>query len=193
MRNYSRSILVAALAVIALPAYAQDISGPAHELAESQIRDWISDPMVINAVKRQNAKNIGLTQAEIDKLDKQWRAETGASSRPLIDSVLGNPLSKHLRSLKASGKGLFTEIFVMDDKGLNVGQSDVTSDYWQGDEEEWQAAYDGGPGSVHVSEVEHDESTQTFQAKIILPIVDPATHMVIGSAAVGVDVEQLTQ
>jgi hypothetical protein len=45
---------------------------------------------------------------------------------------------------------MITEMFVMDAKGLNVGQSDVTSDYWQGDEAKWQKTYGAGPGVVFV-------------------------------------------
>ena len=36
-----------------------------------------------------------------------------------------------------------------DNKGLNVGQSDVTSDYWQGDEAKWKKSYKMGAGAVH--------------------------------------------
>ena len=38
----------------------------------------------------------------------------------MTQSVLGNALSGYLKKVKG------------DSKGLNVGQSDVTSDYWQG-------------------------------------------------------------
>lgn len=193
MSKYSCIAMMAALACVACPAAAQDITGPARALAESQIKDWAADPMVIEAVERQNAENADLTQAEIEKLDQQWRAETSAASRPLIDSVMSSALSNHLKELKQSGQGLFTEIFVMDDKGLNVGQSDVSSDYWQGDEDKWLKTYKAGPDAIHISEVEQDESTQMFQSQISLPIVDPATHAVIGAVTVGVNVDQLTQ
>ena len=76
----------------------------------------------------------------------------------------------------------------MDGKGLNVGQSDVTSDYWQGDEDKWQKTFLAGAGAVHVSEVEFDESSQTYQSQFSMPIVDPATSTVIGAVTVGVDV-----
>jgi serine/threonine protein kinase len=57
----------------------------------------------------------------------------GDTSVALIDSLLKNELSAFLAKKKAESKGLLTEIFVMDNKGLNVGQSDVTSDYgWPG-------------------------------------------------------------
>ena len=86
---------------------------------------------------------------------------------------------------------MITEIFVMDARGLNVAQSDVTSDYWQGDEAKWQDTFSKGPGAVHISEVEEDESTQTFQSQVSMSVTDPADGSVIGAITVGVNVEML--
>jgi hypothetical protein len=192
-----KSLLVAAAGVavlaIAPAAGAADIEGPVKELVDGQVRGWISDPVVVDAVKAQNAKNAGLTQADIDALDQQWRAETSASAKPLIDETLNNALSAYLKKVKDDSKGLYTEIFVMDDKGLNVGQSDVTSDYWQGDEDKWSKTYPAGPDALLIGEVEQDESTQRFQTQVSLPVVDPASGTVIGAVTIGVDVENLTQ
>ena len=59
----------------------------------------------------------------------------------MIDDILRNSLSGFLKAKKKESEGLFTEIFVMDNKGMNVGQSDITSDYWQGDEAKWIKTY----------------------------------------------------
>ena len=193
MSRYRSHLFAIALAFFAFPAAAQDIAGPARALVESEIGAWLRDPLVLDALKAQNARNASLTQADIDALDRQWRAETSASSRPMIDAVLANPLSRHLKMLRERSEGLYTEIFVMDDKGLNVGQSDVSSDYWQGDEAKWQETYLAGPGAIHIGEIEQDESTQMFQSQISLAIVDPATNAVIGAMTVGVNVDLLTQ
>ena len=155
---------------------------------EDKVKSWTSDGVVVDSIKAQNEKSTALSDADIEKLDQQWRAETGASERPLVDGTLGNALSAFLQKVKGDGGGLFTEIFVMDNKGLNVGQSDVTSDYWQGDEAKWQETFLVGPDAVHVSEVEFDESSQTYQSQVSLPIVDPATSQPIGAVTVGVDV-----
>ena len=100
---------------------------------------------------------------------------------------------KYLKKVEADSQGLITEIFVMDDKGLNVGQSDVTSDYWQGDEAKWQKTYQVGPDAIHISDVEQDESTQRFQSQLSLPVVDPDTKKPIGAVTIGIDVENLLQ
>lgn len=162
------------------------------DLADSQVKAWIAEAMVIDAIRAQNTKHTSLSQADIDALDKQWRAETKASSQPMIDSVLATPLSKYLAGIKQKGAGLFTEIFVMDNRGLNVGQSDPTSDYWQGDEAKWKKTFLAGPGAVFVDDVEFDDSTQTYQSQLSMAITDPDTGKVIGSITVGVNVELLT-
>jgi len=188
-------LTAAALALsmaLASASQAQEKHEPkARAFAEASIKKWMADPIVIKAIKDQNAKHASLSQAEIDNLDKQWRAETKSAAKPKINEVLGNPLSTYLKKIKAGSKGFVTEIFVMDNKGLNVGQSDVTSDYWQGDEAKWQKTYLAGPGVIFVDKVDKDESTQTFQTQISVSIADPATNAVIGAVTVGVDVEQL--
>jgi len=187
------ALFIGAIAAITFSgmAIADEFEAPMKKLADSEIRMWIKDPAIVSAVKAQNQKNASLTQADIDRLDKQWRAETGASSQPMIKAVLSNDLSKFLKAKKDAGNGLYTEIFVMDNKGLNVGQSDITSDYWQGDEAKWQKTYSVGPNAIHVSDVKKDESTQTFQGQVSLPVADPANNQVIGAITVGVNVEHL--
>ncbi len=182
----------AAVTFTASAAFASDAHvAPMTDYANSTVKQWISNSTVIEAVKAQNAKHAGISQADIDKMDKDWRAQTDAGSKPMIDAILGNALSAFLAEQKNSAGGLVTEIFVMDNRGLNVGQSDVTSDYWQGDEAKWQKTYSAGPGAIFVDEVEMDESTQTFQSQLSMSIVDPASGQVIGAITVGINVDAL--
>jgi hypothetical protein len=147
--------------------------------------------LVVDAIKRQNAEHASISAADIGHVDKQWRAQTKQASRPLIDKVMARLLSRYLKDVKLKGRGLYTEIFVMDNKGLNVGQSDVTSDYWQGDEAKWKKTFLVGPNAVFIDKVEEDESTQQFQSQVSLSIVDPTTKNVIGAVTIGIDVEVL--
>jgi hypothetical protein len=170
---------------------ANSFEAPLRALVDSHIKEWAGSGKVTEAVKAQNTAHAGLSQGDIDRLDKQWREETGGSSRPLVEKVLANELSRFLREVKEKAGGLYTEIFVMDNRGLNVGQSDVTSDYWQGDEDKWKQTFLVGPDAVHMSEVEQDESTQMFQAQLSIPVVDPASREVIGAVTVGINVDEL--
>lgn len=156
-----------------------------------QVRAFLADSRVINAVNAQNSRHAGMSQARIDKLDKQWRAETANGSGPLIESALENRLSAYLITVQEASQGLFSEIFVMDAKGLNVGQSGLTSDYWQGDEAKWQKTYGKGADAMLIDDVEFDESSQTFQSQLSLPVIDPADGAVIGAVTVGVNMDFL--
>jgi hypothetical protein len=168
-----------------------EFTAPLTALAKSDIAAFASDPIVIAAINAQNAITSGYDQAKIDELDKQWRAEVDAPSKPLIDATLANAASQYLKGVQDASGGKYTEIFVMDAKGLNVGQSTLTSDYWQGDEDKFTASFGAGADAVHVGDVEQDESTQVFQSQVSIPIADPATGSLIGAITVGVDVSML--
>ena len=78
---------------------------PMTDFAKSTVKQWTSNPTVIEAIKAQNAKHAGLSQTDIDSMDKDWRAQTDAGSKPMIDAVLGNALSAYLRG-KQEAAGL---------------------------------------------------------------------------------------
>ena len=161
------------------------------DLVEAELRAIAEDPVVIGALTQQNTANSSLAQAEIDKLDKQWRSEVEGQDKSLINQVLANDLSNYLKNVSDQAGGLYTEIIVMDGKGLNAGQSAVTSDYWQGDEDKWSKTYAAGANAVFVDEVEMDESTQQLQSQVSFTVVDPATKQVIGAITFGVNLDQL--
>ena len=161
------------------------------DILNNQVKSWLADPAIVEAIKAQNDAHAGLSAADIDGLDQTWRAEAKAGGGDLVNKVLGKDVSKFLTSKKEASNGVFSEIFVMDNKGLNVGQSDVTSDYMQGDEGKWQKTYSAGPDAVFVDEVEFDDSSQTFQSQVSTTIVDPATGSPIGAITLGINVENL--
>ena len=183
--------LAVLLAMSAAPQAQDEFTAPLTALGSGEITAFASDPVLIAAIVAQNAVTSGYDQAKIDELDKQWRAEVGAASKPLIDATLGNAASQYLAGVQEASQGKYTEIFAMDAKGLNVAQSTLTSDYWQGDEDKFTASYGAGAGAVHVGEIEQDESTQVFQSQVSVTITDPATGAPIGAITVGVDVSML--
>lgn len=191
----TRRLALALLAVVASPALADgpDHVTPMKALLADRLRAEIVTPTAIAAILERNAANAGVDQARIDVLDRQWRAEVKAGGGPLVNATLGAPLSGELRSVQKAHGGLITEVFIMDNLGLNVAQSDPTSDYWQGDEAKWQKTFAMGPDAVFVDGIDKDESTQSMQSQISFSIVDPASGRVIGAATVGIDVDMLLQ
>ncbi len=186
-------LVLAATMLLSPVAYAQGGNDAAlRNLVDAKFKAWISDPQLIEAIRSQNRAHAGLAQSEIDALDRRWRTETGTSVRPMIDEILDRPVSKKLLGYKNEGEGLFTEIFVMDNRGLNVAQSDPTSDYWQGDEAKWKKTFMVGPDAVFIDDVEFDDSTQSYQSQVSLAISDPDNGAVIGAITIGVNVELLS-
>ncbi|MCC1491832.1 cache domain-containing protein [Cognatishimia sp. F0-27] len=169
----------------ATAAFAVDYSAAMRGYMEQNLASWVAAPEIVQAIAAQNTQTAGYDASQIDALDQQWRAQVGTGSTPLIDAVMNNPASEFLRQQVALSGGAITEIFIMDSMGLNVAASGVTSDYWQGDEAKFQQTYAIGPDAVHFSDVEFDESSQSFQAQISMPVVDESGK-VIGAITVGV-------
>lgn len=106
----------------------------------------------------------------------------------LVDKIKSSKASEKLSKLKESSEGVYGEVFIMDNKSLNVVLSDTTSDYWQGGEAKCQQIYLKGAGAVHTSEVEFDESVQAYTSQISTVLTDE-TGAVIGAITFGVIME----
>lgn len=171
--------------------YANEYAAAITEHANKTVKPWLATPEIVAAINAQNEANKALTNDQVIELDKTWRRETSANTQPMIRKVLDNDLSKLLKKKQEESGGLYTEIFIMDAHGLNIGQSEVTSDYWQGDEDKWQQTFQKGANAIHISDVEKDESTLTYQSQLSLPVVDPASQKVIGAITLGINVEGL--
>lgn len=191
-RFLKTATLSAVLALMAFaPAMANEYQAKLEALAHDKLAAIASDAAIVAAVKAQNTAHAAYDAAKVDQLDKEWRAEAEKGGGTLTASVLDNATSKHLISIRDGAAGLYAEIFVMDDKGLNVGASNMTSDYMQGDEAKWQKTYGVGPDAILIDEVKQDESSGTFVSQISLPVNDPETKKPIGAVTFGVDVEKL--
>ncbi|MCP5404758.1 MAG: hypothetical protein H6922_00825 [Pseudomonadaceae bacterium] len=142
--------------------------------------------VIVEAIKAQNAKNAGMDQAAIDAADKAWRAETKADAKPTIDAILATPASGELKAMVDGSDGFYTEIFVMDNKGLNVAQSGQTSDLWQGDEDKFSRSFGAGDNGYFTDEVQFDESSKSFSTQVSAAVKDPATGKAIGAVTFGV-------
>lgn len=179
------------LYLLASPGQDEVYRVPLEAYAKEELSNWLSDPKLIAAINAQNSLHSDLTEEGIIALDQQWRAEVGAGGGPLIETLLSSDVSGWLLGQQEATAGFVTEVFVMDNKGLNVAQSVETSDYWQGDEAKWRETYSIGPDALHISEVEFDDSTGFYQSQVSLPIQDPSTGQVIGAITFGVNVQSL--
>lgn len=191
MQHFLKGFVIAtAFALCSSVAFAEEAHvAPVKDYVNTKVT-WLKDPAIISAVKAQNAKNAALTEADILALDKKWRAEVDAADKPTINAVLNNSASAFLKEKQAASSGVISEVFVMDNKGLNVAQSDVTSDYWQGDEAKFQKSFGAGKDAIFVDGVEKDESTQALQSQVSMTLVDE-TGAPIGAVTIGINVDAL--
>ncbi|HSI39778.1 MAG TPA: hypothetical protein VLA00_04430 [Xanthobacteraceae bacterium] len=168
------------------PAMAQDEAAHAAPVAayvKKNVVPWLSDATVLKAVTASNKAHAKLMQAEIDQLDADWKAK----KPELLDSTMKNPLAAFLAKKKEASGGVITEAFVMDDRGLNVGQTDGTSDMWQADEAKWQKTYAVGPDTIFVDKVEEDGGKKIAQVSVTISEKGKA----IGAITLGIDVDKL--
>ncbi len=153
-----------------------------------QVRAWSQDPTTLMTLRAWNDKHADLTQDQIDRMDQDWRTQAAGAQKPLIAQILGAPLSAMLLRYQADSGGQLIEAFVMNRHGLNVGQSAVTSDYWQGDEAKFKQSFGRGPDAVHYGEVEVKDSGRRAQ-QVSLTITDPKTGTPIGAITAEFDLD----
>jgi hypothetical protein len=159
----------------------------------TEIRGFIDTDIVRLSIETQNARLSDLKQDRIDTLDKQWRAERENTDKPLIAATLSNPLSVYLSRVQGRSLGLYAEIFVMDQNGLNVGQSSVTSDFWQGDEAKFQKTYNVSNDAVFIDEAEWDDDAKIWRGQVSFTVVDPASQKSIGAVTVEFNLTELAR
>ena len=154
------------------------------DLANGELAALGSDPVIVAAVKAQNAKGMSLDQ--IKALDEKWKADPGV--KDYMQALIKSEAGQHLIKIKDSKK-YFAEIFVMDNQGANVAMTDKTSDYWQGDEAKFQKSFAGGKGAVFVDDVEFDDSAQAYLCQVSVPVMD--NGKAVGSITIGIDVDKI--
>jgi hypothetical protein len=179
--------LSAALILTASQSIALEVTPAMVDYARAQFQEWVQVPEVVAAVRTQNEVSQSYTDTQIQELDAQWQSEIGQPDQAMISGVLSNLISQHLARKAESTDGRVSEVFVMDMRGLNVAQSTITSDFWQGDEAKYQKTYLVGAQAMHVSDIELDESTQTYQTQISVSLVDTQTGEVIGAATLAIN------
>lgn len=165
-------------------AFAEEAPQKIKDLAQEKLAAYGKEPVIVAAVKAENAK--AKTLEQIKALDAKWMATPGVSDdmKALMESECG----KLLRTIQKSAP-YFAEIFVMDNLGANVAMTDKTSDYWQGDEAKFQKSFNGGTGAVFVDAVKFDESAQVYMVQVSVPVWDG--NQVIGAITIGIDVDKV--
>lgn len=136
-----------------------------------------TDKIVLKAVKESNLKNKGTSLVEIIIQDKRWQNTVGINE--FIKSFIINECAQHLLDYQEINDE-FPEIFISDERGLIVAETNRTSDYYQADEAWWINTYNNGQGKSGHGEIEYDESARAEAIAIYAPVMDPESNKAIG-------------
>lgn len=184
-------VLASVLLCLTSAAYAQDFLVEATAYVKEHVYEWANDPILIDAIRTQNVANASLSAADIDAMDKTWRAEKASGDHLVIAEMLSRPASSFLQDQIARMGGSVTNAILMDAKGLNVGVSAVTTDLWQGDEAKFEQTFLIGPDSLHMSQFTLDQYTGVYRTWISFTLSDPDSHEPIGAMAVALNAKIL--
>lgn len=141
---------------------------------------------LVSRLRVVGTENEKLTLEEIGTLDSDWKAVSGKNE--FAQSFLNNEIAGILREFQENNKG-FSEVFLTDARGLNVGQTNLTSDYYQADEDWWTGAYDNGKGKSYHGEIEYDESSRTRAISLYVPVYDVDGVKVLGIIKAVIDLD----
>ncbi len=184
-------VVVGLLLMVALPnsSIAGSYDAKIQKYVDSNIRGWLFAPELLEAVAQQNINHMGLSGDDINNLDQRWRTEKKYhGGGDLMDSKMNNQLSAFLRGVKAASGGVIVEIFVMDNIGLNVGQTDPTGDYMQGDEAKWKKTYPVSAKAVFIDEVEEEDGMKLSQTSLTVARPNGAR---LGAVTIAINVDKL--
>jgi len=139
----------------------------------------------VEQVKLQNEKNISIEDIKIT--DKQWinSESTSDFKKELLETVCSTEIKRI-----ATEHSEILEAFVMDNQGALVGLTNVTSDYWQGDEAKWKKSFRKGKGGVEIAAAKFDNSANAVLQQLSLPVIDSDGN-VIGAITWGISLKRL--
>lgn len=132
-------------------------------------------PAMAAAVAAQNASE--LSDAEIQKRDREWQAAEGKIT-PLKESLQLEGIGRVLRAFIERGDRFYTEGLLMDKRGALVGAFPAPSDYWQGDEEKFTQPF--ATGQTYIGPIHFDHSTRAYVSDVCAAVYEDGGSQQIG-------------
>lgn len=158
------------------------------------IMNFANDESFKSAISTSNMEFSNMTNPEqyIDKRDTEWTSAQNDSISPFMRTIINNQPSDQLREISNSENTLFNgqvygEIFITNEYGANVAETDKTTDYKQSDETWWQEAKKNG---VYIGGIEYDASSKNISFPVAKRI-DDANGNFLGVAKAVVNVKQI--
>ncbi|MCW5966543.1 MAG: cache domain-containing protein [Bryobacterales bacterium] len=150
-------------------------------------------PDIRRLAEQANARYRGMSDAAFESMvqttEKNWNLPAGSA---LVKEITGNAVSENLRNIIRLDPR-YLRITITDDHGCTIAASHKTLDYYQADEDFWQAIYAQGRGAVSVTDVLYDDVTRSNYIGIGVPIIEPGSERFIGTLDALVDVSELSR
>jgi ABC-type amino acid transport substrate-binding protein len=161
------------------------------ELLARKIERWKDMPKLQALLQERNLKSRRFSKQEIAERDKKWNQAFLENDFSYSIALVDQEMSAQLREIKKQSQDMVTEIIVTDARGLNFAISDMTSDYWQGDETKFTEVFAKPANTIHFSEISYDESTKRFQIDLSVPLYSAGNLEPLGVMVFGLDVEKV--
>lgn len=160
------------------------------DYVEKQVRPMVETPLVLKAIAEQNAKFGNVSEMDMRVLDETYRSEVDQHQLHMVTLLLDKSVSHYLKARQDTSQGAILEFFVTDSHGLNVGQSTVTADYWQGDEEKYLRTFANSSREIFIDRAERNDSTQILETQASFVVMDEENRP-IGVAIVTIAIDAL--
>ncbi|MDX5406174.1 MAG: hypothetical protein LPK11_03890 [Chromatiaceae bacterium] len=185
MHHFNAAVYLCATAPFALAASERET---VVALLLNSVQSLAKQRFVLEAVNQQNQQLLSL-DAVIQR-DRLWQQaiQQPDTAPDLAQQQLSSAVSAQLRQWQQDFAGLVTEVILMDNLGANVAISQLTTDYWQGDETPFLSVFNQTL-DYFVGVVEYDQSAQRFQVKLSVPLKNAEGYH-IGALSIGIDVER---
>lgn len=150
-----------------------------------------ADPAVVDAVTEANRRYVGVTPASIEahilKMEKEWNT-------PAVDAYVRGMLTSRAGRLLTRWREIdrrFLRITLTDVQGAAIAATHKTMDYYQADEDFWQAIYADGRGAVHLTDVLYDDVTKSYYIGLGVPVMEEGTNRFIGAIDALIEVSSI--
>ncbi len=161
------------------------------ELLIRKIERWKRLPKLESLLIERNLKTRRFSKQEIAERDKKWTQAFMRNDFSYSIELVDQEMSAQLREIKKQSQDVVTEIIITDARGLNFAISDMTSDYWQGDEAKFTEVFSKPANTMHFGDINYDESTKRFQLQLSVPLYTEEKFEPLGVMVFGIDVEKV--
>ncbi len=160
------------------------------------LRSIALESVIVDVLETTNAQyggDVAAAEKSLLDIDRQWIIASDGSA--LVQSVVDparNTLTARL-FVHADTFPANSEVLITDRYGGLVAATRRTSDYYQADEDWWQAVLAGGRGAFYIGQPAYDESAGYVAINLAVPIFSAHDNEVIGVLRSTLNIEIIYQ